>query len=191
MIALSKNKLKLGPEFLEADFEKIDFQKFNEGTVFVILGNTLGNIGNTESFLSKIQGVKNSRMIVGVELLNKIDKKVINEILNAYDNETGFQFIFTPLELLGIERKHGTIKVNFNETLGRVEEFFEFEDQDSLSKLARRINVSENELKRICLSVSSKLTQKGFNRLLEEKGFKIEEKFNKGTNFIFYLISNT
>ncbi len=191
MIALSKNRLVSGPEFVEADFEKIDFKKFNEGSVFVILGNTLGNVSNIEHFLSKIKGVKNAKMILGVELLKKVDDKIIKKIVEAYDNETGFQFIFTPLELLGIKRKHGIIKVKFNETLGRIEEFFEFKDPVALNNLARESKFPENHLKRIFLSVSSKLTQKGFNSLLEEKGFKIEKKFRKGTNFIFYLVSNT
>jgi len=192
MINFCRQTLRRPVTFTQTDFEKIDFQN-GANQLWVMLGNTLGNFDDIPQFLRKISATK-SKLILGMELLDDAGgqsnhQETIAKIVQEYNNETGFDFIFTPLELLGVKRDDGKIQVRFNQKTKRIEEFFAFTNVLSRKKFAQENNLQLGEVRKILLSVSSKRTQQEFIALVKASGFEVRHVFQDGTNFIFLLES--
>jgi uncharacterized SAM-dependent methyltransferase len=186
MIDISKSVID-SPEVVEADFQKIDLSSFGPGCTFVMLGNTLGNMENMKGFLMEVMRMPGAKTVLGIELLAGHDLSSINRIIDEYKNEEGFRFVFTPLEVLGVKRSDGEIRVSFNKDKKRIEEFFEFKDSTECEEFARKMELDVEKAQRILLSISSKLSELEFQDLVRESGLVIKKAFNRGTNFVFLL----
>ncbi|MCX6777904.1 MAG: L-histidine N(alpha)-methyltransferase [Candidatus Micrarchaeota archaeon] len=175
------------PELMEADFERIDPANFGPNCTFVILGNTLGNIDDMGGFLKRIATVPNARVVVGMELVPDCNPSSIARVMDEYNNEDGFQFVFTPLERFGVKRSDGEITVRFNQEKMRIEEFFEFRNDEARGKFAKEMGLDADKVQKIPLSISSKLGERQFLELMGASGFVVEKSFRQGTNFVFLL----
>ncbi len=168
LIDISEDLLKITKEKVPAQnltlindsFENIDFTKFKNST-FIIFGGTLFNKDNWEDLINLLKKESiNSNLIIGIELLNGIP---INEIIKQYNNETGFNFISQPLNLIGIKKKSRKIKVNFNKRKNKIEEWF----------------ISKTPIfnkKKILLSISIKINEKSFIKKINQKNIKFNFK---------------
>jgi len=186
MLDVSKEAVA-SPKLIEADFEKMDLAEFGEDCVFVMLGNTLGNFDDMKGLLESVSKVPKSKMVIGIELLPEFGPSAINRIVAEYKSETIFQFVFTPLEALDVKRSDGEITVSFNQEKRRVEHSFEFKDDEACEKLAKKLGLGANQVRKILLSISSKLSEGEFLSLVGESGLVVEKKFSQGTNSILLL----
>ncbi|MDD5337273.1 MAG: L-histidine N(alpha)-methyltransferase [Candidatus ainarchaeum sp.] len=179
LIREAERNLGFKVKAMNADFESMDFSVFDPGTAFVMLGGTLGNLGDIRSFLGKIREVPSSRLVLGLEFLEKNGPDEISPILREYDNETGFGFVFGPLASLGVRRQDGEIQVSFNRSESRVEEHFVFSDARALERLANLAGVEADKVRRMLLSSSLKTTFPEFCAILESGKMELVDSFGK------------
>jgi len=174
LIDISENLLNIAKEkikdqeikIINNSFENIDFTKFEDST-FVMFGGTLFNNTNWDNLITHIKKESiNSNLIIGIELLNRIP---INEIIKQYNNETGFNFIFQPLKLIGIKKNTGKIKVSFNTKKNRIEEWF----------ILKKPIFNK---KKILLSISIKINEKIFVKKINKRNIKFD--FKEGDNHV-------
>lgn len=170
LLHIARQNISFPTEIIQSDFESLDFSRFPKNSTFVILGGTLGNLINWKRFLAQLRmSAPRCQILLGMELRHNFSQDNISDIIKEYDNDDGFNFVFQPLRVCGLERRDGEIKVNFNPKFNRIEEWFR-PKSDGLIKL---VNLGVPEGKEVLLSVSHKLTHEVFLANLREIGWRI------------------
>ncbi|MDO8340008.1 MAG: L-histidine N(alpha)-methyltransferase [Candidatus Burarchaeum sp.] len=169
------------------DFEMFDFSKCAPGTVFVILGNTLANLDDIPAFLERVAAVEGARILVGMELLDKRSATELASLKAAYSNEADFEFIFTPLERLGVKHEDGKVGIGFNKRLRRIEGKFSFSDENAKERFCSAHGLEPAEMDGILLGVSAKMSRRDFLEIAKKAGFGLEGEFREGRNHLFCL----
>ena len=134
--------------------------------LILMLGNTITNEVNVERCLCRLRESldRQAYLIIGLELF----QDNTDEIVREYRNEENYNLTFRPLEMLGIERYHGEIDIDFNPERQRIEEWFIF------NREGRIRDIQYQEGGRVLLSVTYKPTMTQIREMINNSGWNEE-----------------
>jgi len=189
MIEIARRNNRLATNYSICDFSNItqlsrEFSRLsNSNRLILMLGNTITNEVDVQSYLSSLRGLVESNgqnyLMIGLELL----QEDINQIVREYRNEENYNLTFRPLEMLGINRGHGEIDISFNQERQRIEEWFIFNREGQV----RDIQYQEGD--RVLLSVTYKPTMTQIREMINSSGWN-EEISTVGRGYALLLLSS-
>lgn len=147
----------------------------NQNRLFLLLGNTLTNEINMETFLGNLRETINlagngrNYLLIGIELLGQD----VSQIVREYRNEENYVLTFRPLGMIGVNREDGVIDIGFNEELRRIEEQFIFTRPSIINMASNSVEFEEGD--RVLLSVTYKPTLDEMMRIIRNSGCSVEE----------------
>jgi len=190
MLGIAAGRLGGKARERQCDFGQFEFSECESGTVFIMLGNTLANEEDMPAFLKRLAAVEGSRALVGIELLEGTGKgredgaALLEE---SYRNDADSEFLFTPLERLGVKRGDGELGISFNREMGRIEARFTFSDGEAKARFCSRLGLDAARLHGILLGTSLKISRSEFAAMAEKAGFSIKCEFAEGSSRVFLL----
>lgn len=158
--------------------------------LFLLLGNTLTNEVNIESYLRSLRNVLNTTnqrnyLLIGLEPF----QDDINQIVREYRNEENYALTIRPLEIIGITTNDGNVDINFNYEQQRIEEWFTF--TRNMEVVIESENIRFHEGDRILLSVTYNPTLTQIREIIRNSGWNEEIILvNENRDYLMILLSS-
>ncbi|MBT5022213.1 hypothetical protein HOK51_05460 [Candidatus Woesearchaeota archaeon] len=176
------------------DFSNIenlnDFLNRDDSTQLILmLGNTLTNEVNMEQYLSDLRNLveaaeNRTYFLIGLELI----QEDINSIVKEYRTEENYELTFLPLEMIGVDRTLGCIDIGFNESLGRIEEWFRFNSDYDLEIDDETLTFRPGDA--VLLSVTYKPTLQHMKNIVSNSGWREEVgMLSENESYLLMLMS--
>jgi uncharacterized SAM-dependent methyltransferase len=187
MIEVARRNNAFGNDYSICDFSNMGqltrvFGRlpYAERLIFM-LGNTITNEVDVESYLHSLRSIteRQTYLMIGLELF----QDNVDEIVREYRNEENYNLTFRPLEMIGIERNHGQIDIDFNPERQRIEEWFIFNQNGQV----RDIQYQEGD--RVLLSVTYKPTMTQIREMINNSGWN-EEMSVVDSGYALLLLSS-
>ncbi|MBU0459702.1 MAG: L-histidine N(alpha)-methyltransferase [Nanoarchaeota archaeon] len=172
MIEVARINNRFGDIYSICDFSNMGqltsvFERLHDSERLIfMLGNTITNEVDVESYLHSLRSIteRQTYLAIGLELF----QDNVDEIVREYRNEENYNLTFRPLEMIGIERNHGQIDIDFNPERQRIEEWFIFNQDGQV----RDIQYQEGD--RVLLSVTYKPTMTQIREMINNNGWNEE-----------------
>jgi len=162
------------------DFEARDFGEIVQclrlasdyPALFLLLGQTLGNLPNPRQSLSNIRVSMggHDKLLLSFALLRYSQT---SEILAPYLNEIFYQAVFMPLTFCGFERTDGKIEVLFNDCTNNVEAYFHL-TKDATVGIWPLEEITFHKGDRLLVFVSHRFIESEILRLFKEVGLMLD-----------------
>jgi uncharacterized SAM-dependent methyltransferase len=158
-----------------------EFNFENGNNLHLLLGNTIANEVNMQSYLEQLNRNLNGYLLIGLEL----DSGDHEAILREYRNEINYSMTFRPLELIGVGRENGRVNIDFNN--GRIEETFRFTAPQTITYGSQTLNFTAGQ--EILLSVTLKPDMEQLREWIENSSWNLESIVEENS-FALVLLSN-
>ncbi|MFA4907472.1 MAG: L-histidine N(alpha)-methyltransferase [archaeon] len=184
MLDLAKNNLKRAFPQLNSEFVNLDFEQTNlaqetlrireknfRKSLFIFLGNTLGNVSDKGRVLTNIREsmIMEDNLLIGNELF---DLERVSDIISHYKKSREVRdFVLNSLVHYGLNEKDGKIIISFNKDKSQVEGHFALKKDKTIKASNKKIELKKGD--KILLLVSYKGTLKKMQLLLADLGFVI------------------
>lgn len=158
-----------------------------ENNLILILGNTIANEINIQSYLTKLRTTIKGRtyLLIGIELINTGFKKEIKSIINEYNCDENKKLTISPINWLGINFKCGKIKIIFNNKLSRIEEMYVFDKSTTININNKKMWFNKGDY--LLLSITNKPNLFSFSEIIKKSGWTIVKKRNIDNQHMFLL----
>jgi uncharacterized SAM-dependent methyltransferase len=172
MIEVARRNNPFGTDYSICDFSDMsqlirEIRRLSDAErLFFMLGNTITNEVNVENYLYSLRSIteRQTYLAIGLELF----QDNADEIVREYRNEENYSLTFRPLKMIGIEKNHGQVDIDFNPERQRIEEWFIFNQNGQ----TREIQYRESD--RVLLSVTYKPTMTQIREMISNSGWNEE-----------------